>query len=73
MKLTASLPDEMIREAMKLSGTATITDALKTALAHYISFKKSSAHLSLLSPSHLSFTMQLRNFDPRIRHKGVKH
>lgn len=40
MKVTALLPNEMIREAMKLSGAATITDALKTALAHYISFKK---------------------------------
>lgn len=40
MKVTALLPDEMIREAMEFSETSTVTDALKTALAHYISIEK---------------------------------
>lgn len=40
MKVTALIPDEMIREAMDISGAATITDALKTALVHYISIEK---------------------------------
>ena len=40
MKVTALLPEEMIREAMELSGTSTVTDALKTALTHYISIEK---------------------------------
>lgn len=40
MKVTALLPDEMIREAMELSETSTVTDALKTALTHYISIEK---------------------------------
>ncbi|WP_343849791.1 DUF2191 domain-containing protein [Algoriphagus jejuensis] len=30
----------MIREAMELSDASTVTDALKTALAHYISIEK---------------------------------
>jgi hypothetical protein len=40
MKVTALIPDEMIREAMELSNTSTVTDALKTALTHYISIEK---------------------------------
>ena len=40
MKITALIPDEMIREAMEFSETTTVTDALKTALAHYISIEK---------------------------------
>lgn len=40
MKITALLPEEMIKEAMELSRAATITDALKTALVHYISIEK---------------------------------
>ena len=40
MKITALIPEEMIKEAMELSGTSTITDALKTALSHYISIEK---------------------------------
>lgn len=40
MKVTALLPDEMIKEAMELSETSTVTDALKAALTHYISIEK---------------------------------
>lgn len=40
MKVTALLPEEMIKEAMALSGAATITDALKTALSRFISTEK---------------------------------
>lgn len=40
MKVTALLPDEMIREAMEFSESSTVTDALKTALARYISIEK---------------------------------
>lgn len=68
--MTALLPDEMIREAMELSGTSNVTDALKTALAHYISIEKPSEHPSLLSQNLLSFSIQLINFDPRISHDG---
>ncbi|SDA71194.1 hypothetical protein SAMN03080617_01853 [Algoriphagus alkaliphilus] len=40
MKITALIPEEMIKEAMELSRAATITDALKTALAQYIAIEK---------------------------------
>lgn len=40
MKITALLPEEMVKEAMALSGVTTITDTLKTALIHYISIEK---------------------------------
>ncbi len=40
MKITALIPDEMIKEAMEFSKTSTVTDALKTALAHYIAIEK---------------------------------
>jgi hypothetical protein len=40
MKITALLPEEMVKEAMELSGAATIIEALKTALAHYIFIEK---------------------------------
>ena len=40
MKITALIPEEMIKEEMELSRAATITDALKTALAQYIAIEK---------------------------------
>jgi hypothetical protein len=40
MKVTALIPEEMIREVMELSGSSTITEALKIALTHYISIEK---------------------------------
>ncbi|SEF77845.1 hypothetical protein [Algoriphagus boritolerans] len=42
MKITALLPEELVKEAMTLSGTTTITDTLKTALAHSISIEKTN-------------------------------
>jgi hypothetical protein len=36
MKVTVLIPDDLTEEAMKLSKSASFTDALKTALATYI-------------------------------------
>ena len=40
MKITAIIPDEMIREAMEYAGAETVTDTLKTALTAYIANQK---------------------------------
>jgi len=40
MKITAIIPDEMIREAMSYAEAETVTDTLKTALTAYIANKK---------------------------------
>lgn len=40
MKVTAIIDDDMIKEAMVLSKTDTITDALKVALHEYITTQK---------------------------------
>lgn len=60
MKITALIPDEMIREAMEISETSTVTDALKTALAHYISIEKiKKASASLVSePLEFHYTVE---------------
>jgi hypothetical protein len=45
MKVTVILPDELIKEALKYTKAATITEAMKIALIGYISnqkFKKMS-------------------------------
>ena len=60
MKVTALLPDEMIKEAMELSETSTVTDALKTALAHYISIEKikRASESIVLEPLEFYFTAE---------------
>ncbi|HSJ67821.1 MAG TPA: type II toxin-antitoxin system VapB family antitoxin [Anditalea sp.] len=40
MKITAIVPDEMIREAMRYSEADTVTETLKTALTAFIANKK---------------------------------
>lgn len=55
MKVTALLPDEMIREAMELSDTSTVTDALKVALTHYISIEKIKRASISIAAEPLSF------------------
>lgn len=55
MKVTALLPDEMIREAMELSETSTVTDALKTALTHYISIEKIKRAAASIAAEPLEF------------------
>ena len=40
MKVTAIIPDELIAEAMELSNSSTVTDALKVALKTYIRSQK---------------------------------
>ncbi len=55
MKVTALLPDKMIQEAMELSQTSTVTDALKTALVHYISTEKIKRASASIAAEPLSF------------------
>ena len=55
MKVTALLPDEMIREAMELSETSTVTDALKTALIQYISTEKIKRASASIAAEPLTF------------------
>ncbi len=55
MKVTALLPDEMIREAMELSETSTVTDALKTALIRYIATEKIKRASASIAAEPLSF------------------
>ena len=40
MKITAIVPDEMIREAMRYAKADTVTETLKTALTAYIANQK---------------------------------
>jgi hypothetical protein len=40
MKITAIVPDEMIREAMRYAKADTVTDTLKIALTAFIANKK---------------------------------
>jgi hypothetical protein len=40
MKITANLPDELVKEAQILSNAKTITDTLIIALSSYVSFQK---------------------------------
>jgi len=40
MKVTAILPDELVKEALEYTKAETITDALKIALKGYISTQK---------------------------------
>jgi len=40
MKVTAILPDELVKEALEYTKAETITDALKIALKGYISAQK---------------------------------
>lgn len=40
MKITALIPDELIKEVQKVSGGKNITESLIIALQHYISSKK---------------------------------
>lgn len=40
MKVTAIIPDDLIAEAMELSKSSTVTDALKIALKTYIRSQK---------------------------------
>ena len=55
MKVTAIIPDELVRETQILSNAKNITDAMIIALNNYVSLQKLKAMGETINKRHLRF------------------